>query len=1279
MSKSIRIRTTPNGDDKFLKVNLEQDFDFVEILSLKISQKELYTKFCADYGVIVGRVTVNNGFGVPNAKVSVFVPISDDDKLDPETYGEYPFETISDNDTDGTRYNLLSRNNDTDNECFTAVGSFPNKREFIDNDDMLDVYCKYYKFTTTTNDAGDYMIFGVPAGAHIMYAEADMSDIGNISQKPYDYIRQGSTADNFDSTTKFKKEDNLDAMNHIINRSPFGVDVQPFWGDEDMCNVMITRRDVDLKTRVTPHAIFIGSIFGDNEESSINTTCKPRNELGVLDGQTAGSGKIEMIRQTISGSIERFDVKGGQLIDKDGTWAYQVPMNLDYRITDEYGDLVPSDDPNKGLPTKAKVRFRIGMDVTGGEGKLRTRGKYLIPHNPEVLTDVDYEFGSQTRPASLATLSWNTIYTVKNHIERYEHTDKPSSTQSRAFIGIKDVDSARGKYTPFPFDRLFIASNALFNFICGLVIILAGIITLINMTIISIINDIIGIINDFITLFGGDGIAYVPCIKLACQDNDYAPGCMNGRPGCEAAGGPPVGSTICVGSTTENCCTCTDILCDAGYTHCVALSLIEDLNLLKFDFYNDWVNGTLYAPLFKYSKKKTGNGREKFCEWSCGGYTGGVYNEDPANTSGYDNDCYDDTYILDSCVGHDGCNAHQAGSNRTNEGVIHKNDDTLYYAPYSRNLGRSLLATDIVSLGSSVKCHYDAVPMVQQLFIDTTYNMLPLLAETTLNGNNLTIVTNGIDSPSRHMVDSVFVDVNCVNTQARSQQCGNLRRQCELGVGLDDATQNPNGSWVEPDAHLRNNDIDVRFNRNVFAWLNDETLRTLHPNPIDVDCEWDGDPDCGSQMGTDDYNIFRYGNPNFFGTPQHLTTNNKTKASFYFYFGLNAASTALSKLRERYFAPCPVIADDNFVVVGNVTHDSGNSDGEIDVTVIGGTGPYTYIWTYPNGDVFTLNPTLLDPNAGDISSLDGGLYTLTVVDSAGLSTTTTFVVNSPLQLTCTATATANVTIVGGLEQDDGIIQVTVNGGISDYTITAVNTVAPFNTPPDIVTSVPVNLFTNLPAGVYDIVVTDDNGETCPSTGANTVTVGLPAPVDMVINSSYIGSGDTQDPLSYSATTNAGSPTCHDIENGVVSIQPLGGTPPYTVTVTNPSMQPSGLPFNSTDFVNTGLGYGTFTVDVTDSDGSTAQSTITLVNPPVYSPSIVSSQDPQSTGASDGFIEIDAGGGVGPYDIYITGQNPVFNEDLPYLWENLPAGVYDYYVIDITGCQSTTGQIELIDP
>ena len=153
-NNSIRIRTTPGGKDKYVKVKLEQDFDFIEILSLKISQADAYRNFCADYGVVVGRVFINNGFGVQNARVSIFIPIDDVDRNDPIINGLYPYEVVTDKDIDGKRYNLLPKNSETDNECYTPVGTFPNKREVLDDPEMGYVYCKYYKFTTSTNFAG---------------------------------------------------------------------------------------------------------------------------------------------------------------------------------------------------------------------------------------------------------------------------------------------------------------------------------------------------------------------------------------------------------------------------------------------------------------------------------------------------------------------------------------------------------------------------------------------------------------------------------------------------------------------------------------------------------------------------------------------------------------------------------------------------------------------------------------------------------------------------------------------------------------------------------------------------------------------------------------------------------------------------------------------------------------------------------------------------------------------------------------------------------------------
>ena len=73
MSKTYRIRTEV-GVDRQVNIELEQDFDQLEILSLKVRSEDVYTRMCADYGVIVGRVLANGGYGVPNVKVSVFSP-----------------------------------------------------------------------------------------------------------------------------------------------------------------------------------------------------------------------------------------------------------------------------------------------------------------------------------------------------------------------------------------------------------------------------------------------------------------------------------------------------------------------------------------------------------------------------------------------------------------------------------------------------------------------------------------------------------------------------------------------------------------------------------------------------------------------------------------------------------------------------------------------------------------------------------------------------------------------------------------------------------------------------------------------------------------------------------------------------------------------------------------------------------------------------------------------------------------------------------------------------
>ena len=106
MKNYYRIRTDI-AKDQVVKAKLTQDVDFLEILSLKIRQEDTYKLHVSNYGVIVGRVLANDAFGIPNAKVSVFIPLEDEDKLKSDITNLYPYTDIQTKDKDNRRYNLL--------------------------------------------------------------------------------------------------------------------------------------------------------------------------------------------------------------------------------------------------------------------------------------------------------------------------------------------------------------------------------------------------------------------------------------------------------------------------------------------------------------------------------------------------------------------------------------------------------------------------------------------------------------------------------------------------------------------------------------------------------------------------------------------------------------------------------------------------------------------------------------------------------------------------------------------------------------------------------------------------------------------------------------------------------------------------------------------------------------------------------------------------------------------------------------------------------------------
>ncbi len=222
--------TTNIGRDQKVTVELKQDYDLLEILSLKFTQTDVYTSMCSDYGVVVGRISVNNGFGVPNARISIFVPLSESDSEDPVVSQLYPFTTVSDKNDTGHRYNLLPSRKQHGGHAPT--GTFPDQKDVLTREEVLEVYEKYYKYTAKTNDAGDFMIWGVPLGTQTIHVDVDLSDIGCFSLRPDDFIRQGMGVDQFKNEYTFKSSEDLDALPQIVSFNQT-IEVYPFWGNED--------------------------------------------------------------------------------------------------------------------------------------------------------------------------------------------------------------------------------------------------------------------------------------------------------------------------------------------------------------------------------------------------------------------------------------------------------------------------------------------------------------------------------------------------------------------------------------------------------------------------------------------------------------------------------------------------------------------------------------------------------------------------------------------------------------------------------------------------------------------------------------------------------------------------------------------------------------------------------------------------------------------------------------------------------------------------------------
>ena len=390
MLNSYRIRTQV-GVDKSIKVQLDQDFEQLEILSLKILQSQVYNRICSDYGVVVGRITANAGFGLPNCKVSVFIPISDEDSNKENISTLYPYKTLNDLNEDGYRYNLLPYTQSHGGH--TPTGTFPTRNDVLTDPTLIEIYDKYYKLTTKTNASGDFMIFGVPVGSQTIHVDIDLSDIGEFSLSPQDLIRLNIATENQVNGTTFKSSTNLGELPQLltINRT---IEVEPFWGQPEVCNLGITRTDFDLTQEfgltIAPAAIFMGSLISNSDEKMVKRNCRVQRKMGNLCNLVAGPGEILAIRQTINIDsngrpvLEQYKLEnGGKCIDENGTWLIDVPMNLDYVFTNEFGEREISNDPKVGIPTRGKYRFKIKWEQPQTVSGPIKRGIFLVPNIKE--------------------------------------------------------------------------------------------------------------------------------------------------------------------------------------------------------------------------------------------------------------------------------------------------------------------------------------------------------------------------------------------------------------------------------------------------------------------------------------------------------------------------------------------------------------------------------------------------------------------------------------------------------------------------------------------------------------------------------------------------------------------------------------------------------------------------------------------------------------------------------------------------------------------------------
>ncbi|WP_411030392.1 FG-GAP-like repeat-containing protein [Spongiimicrobium sp. 3-5] len=221
------------------------------------------------------------------------------------------------------------------------------------------------------------------------------------------------------------------------------------------------------------------------------------------------------------------------------------------------------------------------------------------------------------------------------------------------------------------------------------------------------------------------------------------------------------------------------------------------------------------------------------------------------------------------------------------------------------------------------------------------------------------------------------------------------------------------------------------------------------------------------------------------------------------------------------------------------------------------------------------------------------------------------------------TDTTDITCSG---TNDGTIQITVEGGIAPFSYAIYD-----GSNNVLISNGTDNVFENLPAGSYYVNATDAN-----SNQVQSALIDILEPIGLVLQANITAIG------------------CKD---GAIEVLVTGGTPPYQYQINGNGYGDSNL------FEN--LPPANYTVDVRDANGCSSLLAVDIIEPAIeFEILSINLNEATCYGIQDGSIEVNATGGVPPYQYQINDGALVSTN----LFENLTSGQHTVKAYDAVGCE-----------